>query len=98
MCSTCELLMRRSVKWCYPTYVKYRGFLWYYIEVGLVHLLLLILANCEHCLVTDCVTVGSVYSRPYVPNNLSYAGYEGNSNGGGYHRFRRAYTARQAHY
>ncbi|PPD88009.1 hypothetical protein GOBAR_DD15043 [Gossypium barbadense] len=41
---------------------------------------------------------GSAYSRPYVPNNLSYAGYEGNSNGGGYHRFRRAYTARQAHY
>ncbi|KAG4190572.1 hypothetical protein ERO13_A07G039100v2 [Gossypium hirsutum] len=41
---------------------------------------------------------GSAYSRPYVPNNLSYAGYEGNSNGGGYHGFRRAYTARQAHY
>ncbi|MFQ6619254.1 hypothetical protein Gotur_001203 [Gossypium turneri] len=55
-------------------------------------------ANCKHCLVTDCVTVGSAYSRPYVPHNLSYAGYEGNSNGGGYHRFRRAYTARQAHY
>ncbi|MBA0732062.1 hypothetical protein Gogos_016175 [Gossypium gossypioides] len=81
MCSTCELLMRRSVKWCYPM-----------LSIGVSY------ANCEHCLVTDCVTVGSAYSRPYVPNNLSYAGYEGNSNGGGYHRFRRAYTARQAHY